>query len=134
MYSWEILLLFSWDFVVQSLTHVWLCHAMDCSMPAFPVLHHLPEFAQTHVHWVSDAIQPSHPLSSSSPPAFSLSQHEGLFLWVSSSHQVAKGLELQLQHQSLQWIFNECSWALAFLKWKLHFTVNPKVVWVFLLC
>ena len=71
----------------------------------FPVLHHLPEFTQTHVHWVCDAIQPSHPLSSPSPPAFNLPQHQGLFQWVSSSHQVAKGLEFQLQHQSFQWIF-----------------------------
>ena len=58
---------------------------------------------QTHVHWVSDAIQPSHPLSSPSLPAFSLSQHQGLFQWVSSSHQVAKVLEFHLQHQSFQW-------------------------------
>ena len=62
------------------------------------------EFTQTHVHWVGDAIQPSHPLSSPSPPAFSLSQHQGLFQWVSSSHQVAKVLGFQLQHQSFQWI------------------------------
>ena len=72
--------------------------------PGFPVLHHLPECAQTHVHWVSDAIQPSHPLSSPSH-AFNLSQHQGLFQWVSSLHQVAKVLELQLQHQSFQRIF-----------------------------
>ena len=78
---------------------------MDCSIPGFPVHHQLPELAQTHVHWVGDAIQPSHPLLSPSPPAFSLSQHQGLFQWVSSSHQVAKVLELQLQHQSFQWIF-----------------------------
>ena len=80
-----------------------LCNPMDCSMPGFPALHHLAELAQTHVHWVSDAIQPSHPLSSPSPPAFNLSQHQGLFQRVSSSHQVAKVLELQ--HQSFQWIF-----------------------------
>ena len=78
---------------------------MDCSTPAFPALHYLLEFSQTHVHWVSDAIQLSHPLSSPSPPTFSISQHQGLFQWVSSSHQVAKLLELQLQQQSLQWIF-----------------------------
>ena len=78
---------------------------MDCSTPGFPVHYQLPELAQTHVHWVSDAIQPSHPLSSPSPPAFNLSQHQGLFKWVSSSHQVARGLEFQLQHQSFQWIF-----------------------------
>ena len=80
-----------------------LCGPMDCSMPGFPVLHHLPELAQTHVHWVGDAIQPSHPLSSPSPPAFYLSQH--LFQWVGSPHQVVKVLKLQLQHQSWQWIF-----------------------------
>ena len=81
-----------------------LCSPMDCSMPGFPVLHHLPELAQTD-HWVGDTIQPSHPLSALSPPAFSLFQHQGLFQWVSSLHQVAKILELQLQHQSFQWIF-----------------------------
>ena len=67
--------------------------------------HQLSEFTQTHVHWVGDDTEPSHPLSSSSPPAFNLSQHQGLFQWVSSSHQVAKVLEFQLQHQSFQWIF-----------------------------
>ena len=67
-----------------------LCNPMDCSAPGFPVLHYLLEFAQTFVHWVSNAIQQFHPLSSSSPPAFNLSQHQGLFQWVSSSHQVVK--------------------------------------------
>ena len=76
-----------------------LCNPVDCSTPGFPVLHHLLKLAQTHVHWVSDAIQPSHPLSSPSP-AFNLSQHQGLLQWVDSSHQVTKALELQLQHQS----------------------------------
>ena len=76
-----------------------LCNPMGCSRPGLPVLHYLPEFAQTHVHRVGDAIQPSHPLSSPSPPAFILSQHRGLLRWV-SSHQVAKLLEFQLQHQS----------------------------------
>ena len=71
----------------------------------FPVHHQFPELMQTHVHRISDAIQPSHPLSSPSPPAFNLSQHQGLFQWVSSSHQVVKVLEFQLQHQSFQWIF-----------------------------
>jgi len=80
-----------------------LCDPMNCSTPGFPVHHQLSEFTQTHVHWVSDAIQPSHPLSSPSS-AFNLSQHQGLFKWVSSSHQVAKVLEFQLQHQSFQWI------------------------------
>jgi len=80
-----------------------LCNPIDCSMPGLPVYHQLPELTQTHVHWVSDAIQPSRPLSSPSLPALSLSQHQGLFRWVSSSHQVAKGLEFQLQHQYFQW-------------------------------
>ena len=61
------------------------------------------QFTQTHVHWVGDAIQPSHPLSPPSPPTFSLSQHQGLFQWVNTSHEVAKVLEFQLQHQSFQW-------------------------------
>ena len=81
-----------------------LCHPMDCSMPGLAVHHQFPELAQTPVHRVGDAIQPSHPLSSPSPPAFNLSQHQGLFQWVSSSHQVTKVVELQLQHQSFQWI------------------------------
>ena len=80
-----------------------LCDTMDYSRPGLPVHHHLPEFTQTLVHWVGDAIQPSHPLSSPSPPSLNLSQHQGLFKWVSSSNQVAKVLEFQLQHQSCQW-------------------------------
>ena len=79
---------------------------MDCCMPGFLVHHQLPEPTQTHVHRVGDAIQQSHPLSSPSPPTFNLSQHQGLFQWMSSSHQVARVLEFQLQHQSLQWIFS----------------------------
>ena len=66
-----------------------LCHPMDCTTPGFPVLHHLPELAQTHVHWVGDAIQPSRSLLSPSPPTFHLSQRQGLFQRVGSSHQVA---------------------------------------------
>ena len=81
--------------LVQLLSHVWLCNPMDCSMPGFPVLHYLLDLAQTHVHWVSDAIQPSHPLLPLSPSALNHSQHQGLFEWVGSSHQVAKVLELQ---------------------------------------
>ena len=76
---------------------------MDCSTPGFPILHHLPEFAQIHVLSVGDAIQTSHSLLPPSPPAFNVSQHQGFFQWVGSSHQVAKVLELQ--HQSFQWIF-----------------------------
>ena len=70
-----------------------LCNPMGCSMPGFPVLHQFPELAKIHVHWFGDAIQTSHPVSSSSPPAFSLSEHHGLFQWVSSSHQMAKVLK-----------------------------------------
>ena len=92
---------------VNSVTqpHYTLCNPMDCSTPSFPVHHQLLKLTQNHVHRVSDAIQPSHPLSSPYPPAFNLFQHQGLFQWVSSSHQVAKVLELQLQHQSFQWLF-----------------------------
>ena len=80
-----------------------LCNPMNHSMPGLPVHHQLPEFTQTHVYRIGDAIQPSHPLSSPSPPAPNPSQHQGLFQWVNSSHEVAKVLEFQLQHQSFQW-------------------------------
>ena len=92
------------DLLLFSQSCLTLCDPMDCSTPGFLVLHYHPEFTQTHVHWVYDAIQPSHLLL---PPSFvfNLSQHQGLFQWVGSSHQVAKVLELQLQHQSFQWIF-----------------------------
>ena len=83
-----------------------LCDPMDCSIPGFPVLHQLLELTHTHIHWVGDAIQPSHPLSSPFLPAFNLSQHQGLFKWVRSSHQVAKVLELQFQHQSFQCVYS----------------------------
>ena len=89
--------------VAQS--HMTLCNLMDWSMTGFPVHHQLPELAHTHVHWVGDAIQPSHSLSSPSPPAFNFSQHQHLLQWVSTSHQVAKVLEFQPQHQSFQWTF-----------------------------
>ena len=87
---------------VQSLSRVRLCDPMNGSTPDLPVHHHLPEFTQTHVHQVSDAIQPSHPLSSPSSPAPNPSQHQSLFQWVNSSHEVAKVLELQLLHYSFQ--------------------------------
>ena len=80
-----------------------LCDPMNRSTPGLPVHHQLLEFTQTHVRWVGDAIQPSHPLSSPSPPALNLCQHQGFFKWVSSLHQVAKVLQFQLQHQSFQW-------------------------------
>ena len=98
-----------------------LCDPMDCNMPGFPVRHYVPELSQAHVHWVSDAIQPSHPLLSPSP-VFYLSQHQGLFKWVCCLHQVAKILELQLQHQSFQWIFRvDCR------------TLHILSLWIFLL-
>ena len=90
------------QFILVAQSHLTLCNPMDCSTPGFPVLHHLPQLAQSHVHWVGDAIQPSHLLSPPSP-AFNLFQHQGLCQWVSSSHQVAKVLELQ--HRSFQRIF-----------------------------
>ena len=80
-----------------------LCDLMNCSTPGLPVYHQLQEFTQTHAHRVGDAIQTSHPLSSPTPPALNLSQHQGIFKWVSSLHQVAKVLEFQLQHQFSQW-------------------------------
>ena len=79
-----------------------LCDPMNHSMPGLPVHHQLPESTQNHVHWVGDAIQPSHPLSSPSP-ALTLSQHQDLFQWVNSLHEVAKVLEFQFQHQSFRW-------------------------------
>ena len=94
--------------VIQSLSCAPLCHCLDCSTPGFAFLHSLSEFAQTRVHCVGGAIQPSCLLSSPSPPAFNLFQHQSFFFfqWVGSSHQVTKVLELQLQHQSFQWIFS----------------------------
>ena len=89
---------------VQSLSCLHLCNPMVCSTPGPPVHHQLLEFTQTHVHQVGNAIQPPHLLLSTSPPNFNLSQLQGLFKWVSSSHQVAKILEFQPQHQSFQWI------------------------------
>ena len=87
----------SFSIVVQLLSHVRLCNPMGCSMPVF---HYILEFAQTHVRWVSDAFQPSHPLSPPSPPTLNLSLHQDLFQWVGSSYQVAKVLKLHLHHQS----------------------------------
>ena len=99
----EVLFSFCFSLVAQSCTA--LCNPMDYSMPGFPVLHCLPEFAQTHVHWFHDGIQLSHPLPPPSAPALNLS-HQGLFQWVSSSHHMVKVSELQLQHQSVvHWIF-----------------------------
>ena len=94
---------FQFSSVTQS--YLTLCDPIDCSMPGLPVRHQLPEFMQIHVHWVGDAIQSSQSLSFPSPPVLNLSQHQGLFKWVSSSYQVTKVLEFQLQLQSFQWIF-----------------------------
>ena len=101
-----------------------LCLALsdpkDYSMSGFPSLHSLLEFAQTHVHWTGDAIQPSHPLLSLSPPSFNLSQHQDLFQWVGFWHQVARILELQ--HQSFQWIFRVD----FFEDWLVWFPCSPR--------
>ena len=100
---------FSFTFPVVSLlqfSHSVMSNSLwshELKHTSLPVHHQLPESTQTHVHWVGDAIQPSHPRSSPSPPALNLSQHQGLFKWVSSSNQVVKVLEFQLQHQSFQW-------------------------------
>ena len=98
---------------VQSLSHVQLCDPMSRSTPGLPVHHQLQEFTQTHIHRVGDAIQPSHPLSSPSPPAPNPSQHQGLFQWVNSSHEVAKVLEVN-KVQSLPWV---CFFRILILKW-----------------
>ena len=94
----------SWNCKLSSIIQLCLtlCNPMNHSTSGLPVHQQLPEPTQTHVHWVSDASQPAHPLSSPSPPTLNLSQHQGLFKWVSSSHEVAKVLEFQLQHQSFQ--------------------------------
>ena len=99
-----------------------LCNHMNCSMPGLPVHHQLPEFTQTHIHRVSDAIQPSHPLLSPSPPAPNPSQHQCLFQWVNSSHDVAKVLEFQLQHHFManRWGNNGNSDRLYFLGLQNH--------------
>ena len=100
--TWEALITLSVQFSSVTQSCLTLCDPMDCSRPGFPAHHQLPELAQTHVHHVGDAIQPSPPLSSPSPAAFNLCQHQGPFQRVNSSHQVAEVLELQLQHQSFQ--------------------------------
>ena len=123
----EIVLLWFFFFGCCSATQscLTLCDPMDYSTPGFPVLHCLLEFAQTHVHWVSDAIQPSCPLPSPSPPALNPSQHQGHFQWVGSSHQVAKVLELQLEHQSFQWIFRVDSFRINWFDLLASFFFSP---------
>ena len=95
-----------WSIFVQLLNHIWLfVSPMDYSTPVFPVFHHLLELAQTHIHCINDAIQPSHPLLPLFPLGLNLSQHQGLFQWIGSLHQVAEVLEFHLQQQAFQWIF-----------------------------
>ena len=101
---WTAWLNFSGKKDFSSVSHVQLCDPIDYSMPGFPVHHQLPELTQTDVHWVGDAIQLSQPLMSPSPPAFSISQQQGLFHWVSSSPSGGQS-EFQLQHQSFHRIF-----------------------------
>ena len=101
--DWKHIFSVQFSSVAQSCAS--LCDPVDYSTPGFPVHHQILELTQTHVHQVYDAIQPSHPLSCPSLSTFNLFQHQGLFQWLSSSHQVAKVLEFQLQHQSFQWIF-----------------------------
>ena len=99
--------------VAQSCLTLW--DAKNCSMPCLPVHHQLPDFTQTHVHWVSDAIQPSHPLSSHSPPVVNLSQHQCLFQWVSSSHQVAKILDCSFNISPSNWNWGLISFRMDWL-------------------
>ena len=99
--NWDFRGWLSWwfssvQFISVSQSCPTLCNPMDCRTPGFPVYHLLPEFTQTHIHWVGDAIQPSHPLSSPSSPALNLSQHQGLFKWVRSLYKMVKILEFQL--------------------------------------
>ena len=101
--------------VAQSYPTLW--NPMDCSTPGLSVHHQLPELAQSCVHRLGDAIQPTHSLSPPSPPAFSLSQHQGLFQWVSSPHHMVKVLEFQLQHQSFQWTFIQYWFPLGWTGW-----------------
>ena len=103
-HHWALLYLFRHvQFSSVAQTCPTLCDPVNRSTPGLPVHHQFPESTKTHVHWVGDVIQPSHPLSSPSLPALNLSQHQDLFQWVSSLHQVAKVLEFQLQQQSFQW-------------------------------
>ena len=102
-WKWEAGKRYFMQFSSVSQSCLILCDPMNHSTPGLPVHHQLPESTQTHVHWVGNVIQPSHPLLSPSSPTLNLSQHQGLFKWVSSLHQVTKVLEFQLHHQSFQW-------------------------------
>ena len=105
VWMWELDYKESYQFSSVAQSCQTLCDPMNHSTPGLPVHHQLLESTQIHIHWVGDAIQLFHSLLPSSAPAFNLSQHQGLFQWVSSLHQVARVLEFQLQHQSFQWIF-----------------------------
>ena len=107
-----------------------LCDPMNCSMPGFPVHHQLLEFTQTHIHWVSDAIQPSHSLSSPSPPALNLPQHQDLFQWVNSLHQVAKvldALEPSFSLLKVLWPPFENAYSRAMVCYQEHFYPQGKL-------
>ena len=110
------------------------CDPMDCSTSGFPILHHLLEFVQTHIHWVGDTIQPSHPLLSTSLLDLNLSQHQDLFQWVSSLHQIAKVVELQLQHQFSQWIlrvdFLRLTALISLLSKRLSRVFSSNTIWL----
>ena len=111
---------------ISSVQSLWTVQ-LGCSMPGFHIQHQLPKLSQTHVYKVGDTIQSSHPLSPPSLPSVNISQHPGLFQWVSSSHQVTKVLEFQLQHQFFQWIFRT-----GFLyQWLVWSPCNPRDSWVF---
>ena len=129
IYIWDLIeLCLQFSSVAQSC--LTLCDPMDCSMPGFAVHHQLPEFIQTHVHWVGDAIQPSHPLSSPSLPTFNLSQHQGLSKWVSSSHQEAKLLELCLNFLHITFLFPEIpTFWLWFALWIMLFSRALNFLW-----
>ena len=120
-HSWAQSFLVGWCCLVAKLC-LTLCNPMDCSLPGFPVHHQLPEFTQTHLHWVSDAIQPSHPLSSPSPPTFNPSQHQGLFKWVSSSHLGAKSIGVSASTSVLP--MNTQDWSP--LGWTGWISLNPR--------
>ena len=115
--------------VAQSCLTLW--DPMDCSTPGFPVHHQLPELAQTHVHWISDAIQPSHPLSSLSPPAFKLSQNQGLFQWVSSSHQVNSKLHREKNERGIYNFTRSVPW---YIEYSALDTFISKLFFSWILC
>ena len=124
IYSLSRFQVYCWCYCSVSRLCPSLCNPMDYSTPGLSVPHHLPEFAQVHVHWIGDVIQPSHLLLPSSPFAFSLSQDQGLFLWVSCVHQVVKVLELQLQHQSFQFHFIQV-YNIVLLTWVTLLCLTP---------